>query len=176
MADKYLYTLLDMWGRAQTPIGLSIPALAKDPHLYRRSQEMISGGLQTSSVNHVGHDSGRSNAAPHQAPCSLVYVHAWRQRCIKWQNCTMQKQAACALSTQPAPSAYQKEHLRRPSAWHCRKQHASAACAASSGTADSAPVHASSTTSSDSKAFSAVLRFLQGQFLPLALIGAMIAG
>ena len=163
MADKYLYTLLDMWGRAQTPIGLSIPALAKDPHLYRRSQEMISGGLQTSSMNHVGH-------------CSLVYVHAWRQRCIKWQNCTMQKQAACALSTQPAPSAYQKEHLRRPSAWHCRKQHASAACAASSGTADSAPVHASSTTSSDSKAFSAVLRFLQGQFLPLALIGAMIAG
>ena len=137
---------------------------------------MMSRGLQLSPVEHVGHDSSRSNAAPRQALCGPVYVKTWRQRCVEWRNCTMQKQAVCALSRQPTPSAHQKERLRRHLDRQCRGQHASAAHAASSGKADSARVDSSAASSSDSSAFSAVLRFLQDQFLPLALISAMIAG
>ena len=138
---------------------------------------MMSGGLQTSSVKHNGHNSSRSDAAPWQALCSPVYVQAWqRQRFIEPRNCTLGKQAVCALSMQPTLSAYHKEGLTRHTAKQGRGQHASAAFAASSGSADSTRVSSSAASSSDSSASSVVLRFLQDQFLPLALISAMIAG
>ena len=138
---------------------------------------MMSGGLQTSSVKHAGHNSSWSKAASQQALCSPVHVQAWRrQRRIESQNCTLEKHAACALSRHQLLSAHQKEGLMRHTAWQGRGQQPSAACAASSGSADSAQVRSSAASSSDSSASSAVLRFLQDQFLPLALVSAMIAG
>ena len=138
---------------------------------------MMSVGLQTFSVKRVGHNCSQSNAAPRQALCSPVYVQAWRrQPCLGLRNCTLEKQAACALSRHPTLSAHHKEGLTRHTARQGRGQHTSAACAASSGNADSARVSSSAAGSSDSSASSAVLRFLQDQFLPLALISAMIAG
>ena len=129
--------------------------------------------VQMTHLQHVSHCGAAANCPPLLTHCGALQARHLR--------CTVpERQAFCALSRHSAQLA---QHHKRSSGWQFRQHRRRAfklACAASHSSTQSPDSGNSKSTSSSSDSSrrepSGVLKFLQDQYLPIALLVGMTVG